>query len=57
VKEREPDTAETETPKQVTKRQSKPNGDYNPSYGATSVSRTSRGRDNKYKSRRTRRTR
>lgn len=57
VKEREPDTAETETPKQVTKRQTKPNGDYNPSYGATSVSRTSRGRDNKYKSRRTRRTR
>lgn len=54
VKEREPDA---ETPKQVSKRQAKPNGDYNPSYGATSVSRTSRGRDNKYSSRRTRRTR
>jgi phage FluMu gp28-like protein len=37
------------------KREKKPSGDYNPSYGATSVARSSRSRNNRYASRRTRR--
>lgn len=44
-----------ETPKQVATKDSKPDGKYNPSHGATSVSRSSRNRQNSYKSRRTRR--
>jgi len=39
---------EVETPKQVSEKEPKPEGDYNPSHGATSVSRTSRRRNNKY---------
>jgi phage FluMu gp28-like protein len=44
-----------ETPKTVsTKDDAKPDGNYNPSYGATSVARGTRSRKNRYRSRRTR---
>jgi len=48
VKERTPDD-EDQNPSQASK---KPNGKYNPSFGATSVQRTSRSRRNQYQSKR-----
>jgi len=46
-----------QTPKEPTRRRGKPDGNYNPSHGATSVSRSSRTRANKYQNRRTRKPR
>lgn len=45
----------TETAKEPRRKESKPEGKYKPNYGATSVKRTSRTRNNRYQSRKRRR--
>lgn len=50
--QKERSSSATTTP---SRREKKPDSDYNPNYGATSVSRSSRTRSNRYESRRSRR--
>lgn len=49
--------SEIETPKNPVQKEQRENGEYNPSYAATSVNRQSRSRQNKYSTRHSRRSR